>query len=90
MTTDSNSVFMHKNFDGLDSEFVYAGSGAFQYPGGNWKTVLDDILQVKAGKKYKLSFWMNDYSKDAHLRTIVEFVQRDPDTQKVNNYFYTI
>lgn len=89
LVSDSTSYFIHRNFDEIYATPNYAGAGSFQYQGRHWKTVLDDTLKVKAGKKYKLSFWMNDYLKDGYLRTIVEFVQRDQETQKVNNYFYS-
>ncbi|MDX8338369.1 hypothetical protein SLH46_04180 [Draconibacterium sp. IB214405] len=89
LMTDSAKMFIHKTFDDASTEHVFYGAGALQYPGEHWKVVLEDTLNLAAGKKYKLSFWMSDYKEDGRLRTVVEFVQRDGKTKEVSNYFYS-
>lgn len=87
--SDSSSAFIVRNFDDQKSDITYNGEGALHYSTGHWKSILNDTLKADAGKKYKVSFWMYDYSKDGYLRTAIELVQRNPETQEVTNYFYS-
>ena len=87
--SDSSKVFIHRSFDENMNASTYGGQGAFEYACGPWKNVLNDTLALEAGKKYQLSFWMNDYAQDGHLRTILEFVQQESRTNEVKNYFYS-
>ena len=87
--TDTAKLFKHWSFDKEARDNTYAGAGAFEYECGPWKNVLNDTLPLDLGKKYILSFWMNDFASDGHLRTILEFVQQDPKTNEVKNYFYS-
>ncbi|RIJ49328.1 hypothetical protein D1614_07220 [Maribellus luteus] len=87
--SDSSSAFIVRNFDDQKSDITYNGEGALHYSTGHWKNILNDTLKADAGKKYKVSFWMYDYSKDGYLRTTIELVQRNPETQEVTNYFYS-
>lgn len=89
LTTVTLPIFIHKNFNELKSEITYEGAGAVQYPAQLWKNILNDTINSVVGTKLKVSFWMYDYKKDGYLRTVIELVQNNPETQKVNNYFYS-
>ena len=89
LLSDKNMEFIHESFDELQTECTFCGSGAFIYESDKWVTVLNDTLKLDADKKYKICFWMNDYFEDAYLRSVVEFTQINPKTNKLTNYFYS-
>ncbi len=88
-TTDSVSIFVHKDFNESESEITYEGAGAIQYPAQHWENIFDETIKVKAGKKLKVSFWMYNYKQDGYLRTVIEVTQRNSETKELNNYFYS-
>ena len=87
--SDSISAFIVRNFDNQKSDTTYSGEGALHYPTQRWTNILNDTLKAEAGKKYKISFWMYDYQKDGYLRTAIELVQRNSQTQEVDQYFFS-
>jgi len=87
--SDSTSAFILRDFDNQKSELTYSGEGALHYPTQHWTNILNDTLKAEAGKKYKVSFWMYDYQKDGYLRTAIELVQRNSQTQEVDQYFFS-
>lgn len=87
--SDSTSAFIVRNFDNQESDITYSGEGALHYPTQHWTNILNDTLKAEAGKKYKISFWMYDYQKDGYLRTAIELVQRNSQTQEVDQYFFS-
>jgi hypothetical protein len=89
LITDTLATFVHKNFDELKSEITYSGAGALQYPAQHWQNIFNDTIKSVVGKKLMVSFWMYDYKKDGYLRMAIELTQRDSETQKLTNYFFS-
>lgn len=80
---NASAWYKYVSFDNLESPETFAGNGAMQFESGGWQPVWADTLKnVAAGKPLKISFWINNYQKDAYLRTGFRMEQVNPETGK--------
>ncbi|MCG8501072.1 MAG: hypothetical protein MJB12_11775, partial [Firmicutes bacterium] len=55
-----------------------------------WVTLYDKSLDgVKSGRKFYVSFWVEDYMRDGRMRANIELIQKNKIDNSTTNYFYS-
>ncbi len=88
--SDTSACYVFRSFDHLGSFTSLRGEGAFTLPAREWHTLYEDTLKgVPPGNKMVLSFWVNQFQKDAYLRGNIELIQKKSGEDKPTGYFYS-
>ncbi|MCL1822531.1 MAG: hypothetical protein FWG22_06885, partial [Prolixibacteraceae bacterium] len=86
--SNASAWYKYVSFDDLLSDNAFAGRGAAQFTSGGWQTVWSDTLKnVAADKSLKISFWINNYKKDAYLQSSFRLEQINQATGEIDYVF---
>ncbi len=85
---DTTFAFQYRSYDDQVDVSGFFGNGALKLQPIKWNKLFDGQLEkARENENYTISFWLEDYRKDAYPRFNIELLQQDNEGKTVD-YFY--